>query len=300
MTTANCARLGAMLELNTLLEGAGLDPARTIVARHKPYEPALNRSMRFIAAERPDLFRMYQQIQYVRLEKAMTRAEWLVAFLADGPGRAVFVTTYAIRGFRQIDYEEYWSMPLNQELKTHGMAGLAADAPAPLLFDLVDVHPLAEWKGRLVVRWPGLERSWWRWAARNVILVEAIAEDSRLARAMPDWDEIDLAWNELAVLPASWRAALSHWRGVYFIFDTGRQKGYVGSAYGAENILGRWLGYAATGHGGNVELRKSDPANLRFSILQRTSPDLGPEDVVRLEAKWKVRLHTREFGLNQN
>lgn len=59
-------------------------------------------------------------------------------------------------------------------------------------------------------------------------------------------------------------------------------------------------GYATTGHGGNRELRASNPANLRFSILQLTSPDLPAGQVVALEDSWKQRLHTREFGLNRN
>lgn len=42
----------------------------------------------------------------------------------------------------------------------------------------------------------------------------------------------------------------------------------------AVNILGRRRAYAQTGHGGNRELWASDFEDLRFSILQRTSPDL--------------------------
>lgn len=77
------------------------------------------------------------------------------------------------------------------------------------------------------------------------------------------------------------------------IYDTHRRAGYVDAAYGEDNILGRWLNYARTGHSGNVALRESEPANLRFSILQRTSPDLEPSQVIALEAGWKERLPAR-------
>ena len=77
-------------------------------------------------------------------------------------------------------------------------------------------------------------------------------------------------------------------------------KGYVGSAYGQENLLNRWLNYAVTGHGGNKQLRSRSPENFRFSILQRVSPDMDPDQVIQLEASWKERLHTRTFGLNDN
>ena len=78
-------------------------------------------------------------------------------------------------------------------------------------------------------------------------------------------------------------AALSQWRGIYFIFDENDSKGYVGSAYGTENIPGRWLSYAAGGHGGNKELRKRDPTHFRFSIPQRVSPDMEPAEIIWLE-----------------
>lgn len=104
----------------------------------------------------------------------------------------------------------------------------------------------------------------------------------------------------VANLPPPWSTILAQWRGVYFVYDTKRQAGYVGSACGAENILGRWLDYARSGHGNKRELRASDPNDLRFSILQRTSPDLDLQEIVALEATWKERLHTREFGLNRN
>ena len=97
---------------------------------------------------------------------------------------------------------------------------------------------------------------------------------------MPDWQGIVLTQAELQNLPASWQSALSQWRGIYFIYDAGRQAGYVGSACGSENILGRWRDYARTGHGGNKELKDSAASDLRFSILQRTSPDLDSEAII--------------------
>src|SRR5580692_6699558 len=84
------------------------------------------------------------------------------------------------------------------------------------------------------------------------------------------------------------------------IFDTSDGKGYVGSAYGDSNLLGRWLEYAASGHGGNRLLQQRDPRQFRFTILQRVSPDERDDDVIRLEGTWKQRLHTRPpYGLNE-
>jgi hypothetical protein len=94
--------------------------------------------------------------------------------------------------------------------------------------------------------------------------------------------------------------ALSEWRGIYYIFDEASGKGYVGSASGNENILGRWKNYEATGHGGNAQLKPLDSQGFRFSILQRVSPDMGAAEVVAIENSWKERLHTRLHGLNDN
>ncbi len=167
--------------------------------------------------------------------------------------------------------------------------------------DLDKKPDLGEWHGKLIVSWPPPERSWWRRADRNAIPIAAILEESALTGAMPGWSDLELSWADLAVLPASWRSTLSQWRGIYFIFDESDDKGYVGPAYGADNILGRWRNYAARGHGGNVLLRPRDPERFRFSILERVSPDLPAADVIALEGSWKRRLHTRApHGLNEN
>jgi hypothetical protein len=186
-------------------------------------------------------------------------------------------------------------------MKKFGLRGFTADRSFCLWFDLVPTEAYSSWKGKLIVEWPGLERSFWRWADRNKIPVLAILEDSALDAAMSPWDEMKLTWRELGVLPTRWKLALSQWRGFYYIFDASDGKGYVGSAYGNDNLLGRWQNYAASGHGGNTLLRKRDARNFQFTILQRVSPDMDASDVIRLEGTWKDRLHTRTpNGLNDN
>lgn len=104
-----------------------------------------------------------------------------------------------------------------------------------LWFDLSPTDFYSQWKGKLVVDWPP-ERSWWRRSHRNDMGVLAILEESALDAAMPEWDQIDVTWEELAVLPSRWKTAIRQWRGIYFIFDESDGKGYVGSAYGGENL----------------------------------------------------------------
>lgn len=229
-------------------------------------------------------------------------ARYVASFIGHEPGKALFVGLYEIGPSHPLTYDEYWRVPAYVEMKAFGIKGFQEGTREHCLwFDLQLQDFYADWKGKLVVGWPPPERSWWRRAHRNEFPVLAVAEESLLETSMPEWHEIVLSWDELSVLPARWRSALSQWRGVYYIRDDRDGMAYVGSAYGSENLLGRWRHYGTSGHGGNALLRGRDPGNFRFSILQRVSPDMDAEDVIRLEASWKDRLHTRApLGLNDN
>ena len=282
-----------------LLRNADIDPKTVLVMRHRPTDRELRKALPWVAAEHPDVYNAYQQTQSPKVESSMKKAGYIASFIGHKAARALFIGLYVRRDWRPITYDEYWSIPAHSELRALGNTG-EWDRETILWFDLDPIDFYPEWKGRLVVDWPPPERSWYRWAARNRFHVHAIHEQSVLDAEMPTWDTLTLTWEELRVLPAKWKTALGEWRGVYFIYDVTDGKGYVGSAYGGDNIFGRWQNYAASGHGGNKELRRRDHRNFRFSILQRTSPDMEAADVIRLEATWKDRLHTREGGLNKN
>ncbi|CTQ47283.1 hypothetical protein LAL4801_05745 [Roseibium aggregatum] len=294
------------LQINDLLNKRGIDPGKVIVMRHRPFERELAKVLPWLAADKPDLFNAYQQTQGEKLERTMRTLEGaghVASFIGHESGKALFVGIYEIAASRPLSREDYWKMPAFTELKSLGMKGFTDDQDREtiLWFDLNLTDAFADWKGKLVIGWPPPERSWWRRSHKNEMPILAVREESGLDAAMPEWNAIDLGWHELAVLPSQWRAALSHWRGIYLIFDECDGKSYVGSAYGSGNLLSRWTEYAASGHGGNRLLRNRDPKSFRFTILQRVSPDMNAEDVIRLESSWKDRLHTRvPFGLNDN
>jgi hypothetical protein len=234
---------------------------------------------------------------------AMTGVGYIASFIGQEAGKATFIGLYSIGESKPLYYDKYWKVPANVELKSFGMKGFTGEKRSSVLwFDLelmLDFY--ASWKGKLIISWPPPELSWWRRADRNEFPIHAILEDNVLDAAMPRWDEIKLTWDDLRILPKNLESALSHWRGIYDIFDTSDGKGYIGSAYGKDNILGRWQNYATRGHGGNRLLRKRDPRNFQFTILERVSPDMKDSDMIRLESSWKERLHTRKpYGLNDN
>jgi hypothetical protein len=297
------------VNLNDLLKGKGIDPKRVLVLRHRPREPELNKVLPWLAAEKPHLFNAYQQTQGKRVERAMQAMVgngYVASFIGELPGKATFVGLYSIVASRPLTYDQFWQIGEYQKLKKLGMRGWESkDAafPSVLWFDLALIDFYADWKGKLIVKWPPPEIVWMRRADRNENMeIIAVREESGFDAEPPKWDEIDFTWDQLNILPTRLRVKLQEWRAVYYIFDTKDVKGYVGSAYGKSNLLGRWLNYAARGDGGNKLLRPPrDPGNFRFTILERVSPDMNDNDVIHLESSWKRRLHTRApYGLNDN
>ena len=105
----------------------------------------------------------------------------------------------------------------------------------------------------------------------------------------------------------AWHTALSSIYAIYLIVDKETGKQYVGSAYNVENgLLGRWSCYVSTLHGGNKrmeELIREHPEryhNFQFSILQILPKTLEQNAVTEIENRYKKKLLSKEFGLNDN
>jgi hypothetical protein len=294
------------MNFNDLLQSKDIDPHHVLVLRHRPPEREFRKKLPWLAVKSPDLFNAYQQTQSERLERAMAAMAgvgYIGSFIGQEAGKATFIGLYSIGKSKPLSYNKYWKVPENIELKSFGMKGFTGEKRSSVLwFDLALIADFyASWKGKLIVNWPPPELAWWRRVHRNDIPVHAILEDSVLDPVMPEWNAIDLTWDDLRILPKNLESALLQWRGVYYIFDTSDGKGYVGSAYGKDNLRNRWKNYAASGDGGNRLLKRRDPHNFRFSILKLVAPDTDPADVIRLETSWKERLHTRKpYGLNDN
>lgn len=108
-------------------------------------------------------------------------------------------------------------------------------------------------------------------------------------------------WDELHLMPRRWKERLKEWRGIYLIWDSRDDKGYVGSACGGDGIYGRWINYAKSGHGGNKLLKFRNPESFRFRILEWASSELEDREIRERERTWKDRLHTgAPNGLNDN
>ncbi|HLZ06271.1 MAG TPA: GIY-YIG nuclease family protein [Bradyrhizobium sp.] len=295
---------------NNLLAEQNIDPASVLVLRHtpKPEDGELRENLPLLADERPEIFNAYQSTQTKKVEAKMLRAKYVASFIGlekrknSTEQAAVFVGLYEIGDRRPLTYKQFWEEPAYQQLKEYGMQGFVEGSRSFVLwFDLTLVNFYEKWKGKLIIEWPRPAVTWSRFASNAQFPIASILEDSALHKPMPDWKDFIRTSAQLRTLPRAWRERLSQWRGIYYLFDRKDGKGYVGSAYGEENILGRWEYYAASGHGGNVHLRGRSPENFEFSILELVSQSLDKNAVIDLENSWKDRLHTRlPFGLNGN
>ena len=303
MGEAASKRTPAQMTFNDLLRRAEIDPATVILLRHRPSEREFRRKLPWLAANEPELYNDYQRGQNLPLENSMKELcgeGYIASFIASENEGAMFVGLYKI-GREAALLSPGEAAERSKALRAYGANIWEPDRPI-LYFDLQGPMDFcADWQGKLIVDWPGGMRSWWRRAQNREYPIRAILEESLLVEKMPPWNELVLSWDDLKVLPRSWQEALSQWRGIYYIFDATDGKGYVGSAYGEDNLWGRWRNYKQTGHGGNKLLRQRRPDEFRFSILELTAISMNADDVIRLESTWKERLHTRApHGLNDN
>ncbi len=205
--------------------------------RHRPRESKLNRVMPWLAAEHHALLNAYQQTQGEKVERVLQKVKFVASFLGRSPGKAHFVGLYEVKGWTSMPTAECLALPAVAELVARGMTA-DTTRPTHLWFDLVPVGGFyPEWRGRLIIKWPPPELSWWRRAHKtDEMTVLAIREESAFDASLPRWDDLVLTWDDLAVMPSRLKAAMHEWRGVYYIRDTASGKGYIGSACGEDNL----------------------------------------------------------------
>lgn len=136
-------------------------------------------------------------------------------------------------------------------------------------------------------------------------------EVHRTVPQFTDYDSVELSFDELKEVIEGhypdYYKALSSVKGVYMIVDGNSGRLYVGSAYGKDGIWGRWNSYVNTLHGGNFELKKLYEEKgeeyfrkFKYLILQILPTKISDKEIIEIEAKYKNRFLTREFGWNAN
>jgi len=169
-------------------------------------------------------------------------------------------------------------------------------------YDLKRNAKTDELSERLVIDWGKSTVSWVQTKDKKILEIKS----KNSIGDFISYDEVLLNFSDLKKLMtqyssnASWVTALSAVNGIYLIRDRSTGLLYVGSAYGTDGIFGRWKIYSRNGHGGNKKLKLLNPVNFEFSILEIAPPNSSASEVIERENKWKNRLGTIIYGLNDN
>ncbi|MCA0179393.1 MAG: GIY-YIG nuclease family protein [Actinobacteria bacterium] len=166
------------------------------------------------------------------------------------------------------------------------------------------MHPLealAEYQDKVVIDWGPGTRAWVQLARNQAKPVTEIAQ--QYEPPFPGFRSFVRPVDAISSLPDGWKQVLRSVKGVYVLVDRDSGHQYVGSAKGAESLLGRWASYAAGGDGGDVALRAAARQGLRHyqvSVLEVVDTNTPDETIEQIESYWKKKLLTRKFGLNRN
>jgi hypothetical protein len=290
---------------NDLLGQARIDPRQTAVMLHGPPDRAERYALAALVDEAPDLFDAYQDNHPPGPEATLKGRTVAASFVLDEQGEGRFAGLWAVAGWTVRTAADLDDEPrrraLTERLRGASYSALFAGRgwAGRAVFDLRPMPELADLRGRLVVGRPA-GRAYMRRAETSALSVIEIGRTARFVPPAPDWGDFVVTVLEVRALPAAWAARLREWRGIYLITDQTDGARYVGSAAGAENLLGRWSAHAAGDAGVTVELKGRDPGRFRFAILELLSPTAPLDMVSAAEAAWKRRLDTRTWGLNRN
>jgi len=165
-------------------------------------------------------------------------------------------------------------------------------------YDLTYDDALARYEERLSIEWGPGTRAWVQGAGRQPKPIRALRDQED--PPFPGFSKFCIDVDQISGLYSSWQERLREVKGIYLLVDKTTGDQYVGSAKGEESLLARFMAYAQTGHGGNVELRRRKGARYQVGVLEVVNLALPDRRIEEIEASWKRKLLTREFGLNRN
>jgi hypothetical protein len=294
------------MQLNDIFQTHALKPADIAVLFHVANNPKLQKALPMLAEEAPDLFDAFQNHHGPSVEATLKKRSYMAAFVNEGGNDYKFAGLFKVEGSQFKTMAELDADPRRVTLQTqYGEdvfveQGKKSGQTGRLEFSLAPCDEMQDLIGRLVVRKPRAVRNY-RFLAENLdCTVVEIARHRQLVSPPPGWKDFIVTTAELRTLPNEWAMRLAGWRGVYLIVDERNGERYVGSAYGTENLLGRWRAHVKREKGVTVELGKRETSLFRFSILQLLLHDATQDEVLVVENDWKHRLHTRAWGLNKN
>jgi len=272
-----------MLTFNAMLRHEGIDPKSVRLVRHQDNNRSSANSTPYnLWRARDGRLETYQRIQ---TRKPFKIGELLASFVVTPPPSkdTLFVGLYHVDGVGPAPHGTI--DPVRQ-----------ADREGANFYDIRHDDRLSQYAGLLVIDWGKGFIQWAQSAAKSDKTILEIRKETR-EDPFPGFTQFYWDVDQITAVPLRWQEVLRSVKGVYLLTckETGKQ--YVGSAKGEDSLWGRFIDYAATGHGGNVELKRREAKGYQVTVLEVVNSDTGIE---RTEEAWKKKLMTRQFGLNRN
>jgi hypothetical protein len=272
---------------NSLLTDAGIPLTDVRLLRHKD-----SRSKRgFTPYElwRDDLnkFELYQSTQSKKNRSKLKAPYWAV-FVGTLDERTMFVGLYSVK---------YSGLLKEDTPKPHRDGIDKARSCDVYKLDLLEIHK--DFIGKLFIDWGPGALAWVQYADRNNKPIIELRKEVK-ERDFPGYLNFIEPLSKLDSLPVSWATTLKIARGVYLLTCPKTKEQYVGSACGEQGFWGRWQDYVNNSHGGNKVLKSRDPSDYQVCILEVAGSSASNEDILSMESRWKLKLQSREMGLNKN
>jgi hypothetical protein len=268
-----------MFTFNAILRHEGIDPKRVKLVRHQDRSPGRPTPYVLWRINKSQL-ELYQRIQ---TNTVFSVGDLLASFVVTPRSETLFIGLYSVSALG---------------VAPKGLMDPIGDfdVGGKNLYAIQPDKRLAEYEGHLTIEWGKAYRSW---VQRANLQDKRVLEIRRELHEppFPGFTQFICDVSQIAAIPPTWQAILKSVKGVYVLVCKETGKHYVGSAKGEESLWGRFLAYATTGHGGNIELKRRGPKPYQASVLEIVDSD---RDIELLEAAWKQKLLSRAFGLNAN
>ena len=287
--------MAAKLTLQDLLQINGIDPADVVIIRHSLSHEG------FAKCYEKGCIHEYTQIQSDK-SKALDHCRYWMVFISGNSTKARFYKLYRYTG----------KTPVSENIPSEGFPCKDMySEPGNFIYHLDETDLLTDWENHLVIEWGRGTRKWYNKGTteKNVVSIQSeyVRPFEGYENLVTSFSELEAIINDVSEEYSNYKTALSAVKGVYLILDTKTGKQYVGSAYGADGILGRWKAYVNSPYdGGNKELiallEKDKEAYKRFQfcILQIMPTTATKDEVIAVESLYKRKLGSVQFGLNDN
>jgi hypothetical protein len=274
---------------NSLLDNLGISMAKVILLRHQDGRSARGRTPYELWRDNRPGFELYQSFQTTRDRSKFSRVPYWASFVATPDGATMFVGLYAAKyqGLLARDTPQ----PHTDEIDRAGSRDV---------YDLLIDERLADLHGKLFIEWGKGTRAWVQRADNK--------KDKPIIELRREFKEPDFPGflnfreplSKIEGLPKIWIEILKRTAGVYLLTCPKTKEQYVGSACGGEGFWQRWMQYAVSGHGGNISLKSRERSDYQVSFLEVAGSGSNPDDILKMESRWKEKLQSREMGLNKN